>query len=189
MNREVDFPMGLIPPIAGETSAMSRQKGHASGRGMSVGQKGHAREEQELQIAFFEWAKWQERRYPELRLMYHVPNGGHRSKAEAGIFKAMGVKRGVPDVFLPAPRGIYHGLYIELKSSNGVPSSDQRELLNSLQEAGYFVCVLNSLDKAISITEKYLNLPQVNMLYLLIDKYGQEIADKCMLGEWMDCEV
>ena len=143
------------------------------------------REEEQLQIAFFEWAKWQEGRYPELGRMHHIPNGGKRTKAEAAIFKAMGVKSGVPDVFLPAPRGIYHGLYIEFKSDSGKTSKNQDELLVSLQEAGYFVCVLNSLDAAIKITQSYLNLPQVNMLYLLIDKYGQEIADKCMLGEGM----
>lgn len=141
------------------------------------------REEQELQIAFFEWAKWQKGRYPELRLMHHIPNGGKRSKAEAAIFKAMGVKRGVPDVFLPVPRGIYHGLYIEFKSDSGTPTSDQKEFLKSLQEAGYFVCVSNKLDKAISITERYLKLPMVNLTYLLIDKYGNQLVDECMIQE------
>lgn len=139
------------------------------------------RMEQELQIAFFEWAKWQEGKYPELKMMHHIPNGGKRSKTEAAIFKAMGVRSGVPDVFLPDPRGIYHGLYIEFKSDRGKTSSNQDELLVSLQEAGYFVCVLNSLEKAIDITKRYLELPKVHMFYLLVDKYGIETADKCML--------
>ena len=141
------------------------------------------RQEQELQIAFFEWAKWQEGKYPELKLMHHIPNGGKRSKAEAGIFKAMGVRSGVPDVFLPDPRGIYHGLYIEFKSDSGKTSKNQDELLACLQEAGYFVCVLNTLEKAIDVTKRYLELPKVHMLYLLIDKYGIETADKRMLKE------
>lgn len=147
------------------------------------------RKEEQLQIAFFEWAKWQEGRYPELGRMHHIPNGGKRTKVEAAIFKAMGVKSGVPDVFLPAPRGIYHGLYIEFKSDSGKTSSNQDELLVSLQEAGYFVCVLNSLEKAIDITKRYLELPKVHMFYLLVDKYGIETADKCMLGEGMAYEV
>lgn len=138
------------------------------------------REEQELQIAFFEWAKWQEGKYPELKKMHHIPNGGKRSKTEAAIFKAMGVKSGVPDVFLPEPRGIYHGLYIEFKSDKGKTFKEQDELLTSLQEAGYFVCVINSLDKAIKITRKYLQMPKINLTYLLIDKYGKELADKCL---------
>ena len=141
------------------------------------------RKEQELQIAFFEWAKWQEGKYPELKMMHHIPNGGKRSKTEAAIFKAMGVRSGVPDVFLPDPRGIYHGLYIEFKSDRGKTSSNQDELLTCLQEAGYFVCVSNSLEKAIDITKRYLELPKVHMFYLLVDKYGIETADKCMLKE------
>lgn len=34
---------------------------------------------------------------------FHVPNGGGRSKAEAGILKAMGVLAGVPDLFVLGP--------------------------------------------------------------------------------------
>lgn len=143
------------------------------------------RYEQEMQIAFFEWTKWQEGKYPELKLIHHIPNGGKRSKAEAGIFKAMGVKKGVPDVFLPEPRGIYHGLYIEFKAMGEKPRADQEEFIKCLREAGYFACVCDELGKAINITQRYLNMPKVNMLYLLTDKYGQDTAEKCMLKEGM----
>lgn len=139
------------------------------------------REEQDLQIAFFEWAKWQEGRYPELRLMHHIPNGGKRSKAEAAIFKAMGVKSGVPDIFLPAPKGVYHGLYIELKSGTGKPSKNQEEFIKSLLTAGYFVCVCDNLDSVIKTVQRYLNLPKVNLMYLLIDKFGDQTVDTCMM--------
>ena len=139
------------------------------------------RREQEIQTAFFEWAKWSEGRYPELKLMHHIPNGGKRTKAEAAIFKAMGVKSGVPDVFLPEARGIYHGLYIEFKSESGSASNKQSEFLQSLREAGYFACVCDGLEKAISVTEKYLELPKVLMLYLLIDKYGDKVRERMML--------
>ena len=139
------------------------------------------RNEQDLQIAFFEWAKWQEGQYPELRLMHHIPNGGKRSKAEAAIFKAMGVKSGVPDIFLPAPKGVYHGLYIELKSGTGKPSKNQEEFINSLRTAGYFVCVCDNLDSVIKTVQRYLNLPKVNLIYLLIDKFGELTADTCMM--------
>lgn len=139
------------------------------------------REEQNLQIAFFDWVRWNERLCPELRLIHHVPNGGKRSKAEAAIFKTMGVRSGVPDVFLPAARGIYHGLYIEFKADDGKPSAKQTEFLNSLREAGYLTCVCNKLDKAIEITQRYLRLPEVNMVYLLTEKYGSVLAEKCMI--------
>lgn len=139
------------------------------------------REEENIQIAFFEWTKWQEGRYPELKLMHHIPNGGKRNKAEAAIFKAMGVKSGVPDIFLPAPKGVYHGLYIELKSGTGKPSKNQEEFINSLHTAGYFVCVCDNLDSLIKTVQRYLNLPKVNLTYLLLDKFGELTADTCMM--------
>lgn len=139
------------------------------------------RAEQNLQIAFFDWLRWSEKRYPELKRMHHIPNGGKRSKAEAAIFKAMGVKPGVPDVFLPEPRGMYHGLYIEFKSDGGKPSGSQTEFLDSLREAGYLACVCSSLDKAIKITQQYIKLPKVNLTYLLIDKYGNQFVSECMV--------
>ena len=45
--------------------------------------------------------------YPDLELLYHVPNGGSRNKAEASKLKRMGVRAGVPDLVLPVPRAGY----------------------------------------------------------------------------------
>jgi len=36
-------------------------------------------------------------------IVWHTPNGGGRSKAEAGILKAMGVLAGMPDLFVMGP--------------------------------------------------------------------------------------
>lgn len=49
-------------------------------------------------------------RFPELALLYHVPNGGSRNKIEAARLRAQGVKSGVPDLCLPVARGGNHGL-------------------------------------------------------------------------------
>lgn len=61
--------------------------------------------EEEEQTALFSWARIMEARFPVLRWMHHIPNGGKRSKAEAARFRAAGVKAGVSDIFLPCPRG------------------------------------------------------------------------------------
>lgn len=74
------------------------------------------RNEEREQIAIFTWAKMQEAAHPDLCLMYHIPNGGPRSKATAARLKAAGVKAGMPDICLPVPRNGYGALYIELKS-------------------------------------------------------------------------
>lgn len=41
---------------------------------------------------------------PKPWLCWHSANGGGRSKAEAGILKAMGVLAGMPDLFVCGPR-------------------------------------------------------------------------------------
>ena len=94
--------------------------------------------EAEEQRALFSWAALQAGRYPELRFMYHVPNGGKRNAREAALLKAEGVKSGVPDIVLPAPRKPFHGLYIELKrQKSGTVSEDQKKYLEYLSLAGY----------------------------------------------------
>ena len=45
------------------------------------------------QMILIRWAQFESDRHPELSLLFHVPNGGKRSKVEAARFKAMGVSR------------------------------------------------------------------------------------------------
>ena len=109
------------------------------------------------QMALFRWAELQAGKYPELRLLFHIPNGGSRGKAEAGRFRAMGVKAGVPDLFLPVPRGTIHGLFIELKRlKGGRVSKEQNEWLNALFNQGYAVHVCCGWEDAAHVIERYL---------------------------------
>lgn len=113
-------------------------------------------ESQEQQM-LFQWATYQRGKYPELALMYHVPNGGHRNKAEAGRFKAEGVKAGVPDICLPVARGRYHGLYIELKRQRGGKVSDyQKEWVQALGEQDYLVHICKGWEAAAKVITEYL---------------------------------
>lgn len=45
------------------------------------------RSEDTEQINVVSWANWNMNRYPELRWLFHVPNGGSRNKQEAVIKK------------------------------------------------------------------------------------------------------
>ena len=113
--------------------------------------------ESEEQTVLFEWARLQSGRYPELSLLYHVPNGGSRNKAEAGRLRAEGVKAGVPDLCLPVARGGFHGLYIELKRERGGKASeDQRGWLDSLSKQGYFAVICEGWNAAAETITKYL---------------------------------
>lgn len=112
--------------------------------------------EDEEQIWFFSWAKLNSGKWPELELMHHIPNGGMRSKSEAARFKAMGVKRGVSDVFLPVSKGGYHGLYIELKAKDGRPEKEQKDWIAAVREQGYYADVCYGGFEAANLVEAYM---------------------------------
>lgn len=109
------------------------------------------------QMAVIEWAELQAGRWPELAMLYHIPNGGKRGKIEAARFKAMGVKAGVPDLCLPVARGGYHGLYIEMKRREGGRlSADQAEWIGSLRREGYCAYRCDGCRDAQLVLEAYL---------------------------------
>lgn len=108
-------------------------------------------------VTLFSWAAMQSGKYPELNLLYHVPNGGSRHKAEAGRLRAEGVKAGVPDLCLPVARGQYHGLYIELKRQRGGRTSDhQSEWLDALSAQGYKAALCYGWEQAAGTIIEYL---------------------------------
>ena len=114
------------------------------------------REAQE-QTALFNWAFYSKVKYPELDLMYHIPNGGSRNKIEAAHLKRQGVKSGVPDICLPVARGEWHGLYIELKAGKNKPTGNQKEWILRLREQGYAAEVAVGWIQAKELIEAYLN--------------------------------
>ena len=112
--------------------------------------------EDEEQIYLFSWAELMMDQHPELRLMHHIPNGGKRSKSEAARFKAMGVKAGVSDIFLPCARCGWHGLYIELKAMDGKPTAEQLQFLENVTAQGYCGVICYGAEQAIKVILRYL---------------------------------
>lgn len=113
--------------------------------------------EAQEQMTLFSWAAMQSGKYPELKLLYHVPNGGSRHKAEAGRLRAEGVKAGVPDLCLPVARGKYHGLYIELKRQRGGRASEfQSAWLTALSAQGYKAALCCGWESAAETIIEYL---------------------------------
>lgn len=109
------------------------------------------------QQCVFHWAAWARGQWPELNLLYHVPNGGYRNPSEAARFRAEGVKAGVPDLCLPVSRAGYHGLYIELKRKRGGKvSAEQNIWLDRLAQQGYRTAAYRSADEAIREINAYL---------------------------------
>ena len=112
------------------------------------------------QEALFSWAEYQYVRMPELEYMHHIPNGGKRDAATATALKRQGVKAGVPDIHLPAPRGNYHGLYIELKAGKNTTTENQKRWLKYLWGQGYYTAVCYGWQVAAELIEKYLLHPE-----------------------------
>lgn len=75
----------------------------------------------------------------------HCPNGGYRTPAQAGAFKAMGVRSGVPDLIVWTDHGKSFGL--ELKAGRGKESDAQVLWRSTLESLGHRVYVCWSLDE------------------------------------------
>ena len=112
--------------------------------------------EEAEQAAIFEWAEYEKRKYPELELLYHVPNGGKRDAKTAAILKRCGVKAGVPDLVLPVARCGYHGLYIELKVGKNRTSKNQDRWLENLNAQGYKAVVCYGFNETTNMILRYL---------------------------------
>ena len=105
----------------------------------------------------FHWALLESVKWPELRLMYHIPNEGKRSVRGGAAMKRQGLRAGVPDICLPVPRGGCHGLYIELKREHGGRiSAEQTEWMERLTAQGYQASLCHGWRAAAEAIEQYM---------------------------------
>ena len=94
--------------------------------------------------------------YPDV-IIAAVPNGGWRKATEARRLKAEGVLPGFPDLIVMEPRGMYHGLVIEMKRIGGRTSPQQDKLLPRLKKRPYKVLLADQgADIAFQQVEQYL---------------------------------
>jgi VRR-NUC domain len=114
--------------------------------------------ERRHQVALIKWVREVKDAYPVLNLLYAVPNGGYRNIYVARKLKAEGVRAGVPDLCLPAARRGYHGLYIEMKSEEGVATKEQKAFLRSVLEEGYCAVIAEGVDQARSTIGWYIGI-------------------------------
>jgi len=100
------------------------------------------------------------------KLIFHVPNGGHRHKLVAIELKKQGVKAGIPDLVLPMARGGYFGLYLEFKATpphDSPVSPSQDACLHALIEQGYLAIVCRGHADAMEALTAYLKLPRTQV--------------------------
>lgn len=114
--------------------------------------------EYEEQRAVIAWADEMARlgKMPELRLLLHIPNEGRRTFGQLQALKNIGLRKGVPDLFLPVARGVYHGLWIEMKAKNGKTTKEQEGWMEALRKQGYGATVCYGAENAIECLKWYL---------------------------------
>lgn len=115
------------------------------------------------QTMIFSWAARYKHQIPALENMFAVPNEGKRSPGTAGRYLAMGLRSGIPDIYLDYPACDYHGLRIELKrvafelgSKWGTLSDNQKIWIERLNAAGYLAVVCRGHEHAIATISAYL---------------------------------
>jgi hypothetical protein len=85
--------------------------------------------EYHIQVALVQWLHVQ---YPKM-LFTISPSGMKLNIGQAVKLKRMGYRAGTPDLAILEPRGGFHGLFIELKTEDGVLQPNQEELFIELK--------------------------------------------------------
>lgn len=128
---------------------------------MNLGLKG----EDAIQAEIIQWARKEELTRKELSLLFHPPNGGARNPVVGMKFKALGVRRGVPDLCLDVARGGFFGLRLEIKDGDkGRLSEDQKLWHAALQQQGYCVGVIRNAEEGKNALLAYLQLPKTRVV-------------------------
>ena len=119
--------------------------------------------EHQIQSEYFKILTWNESKYPELKYIFAIPNGGKRSIGVAVKMKRERVRRGVPDIFIPIPKMdnllcIISGKWLETKTDIGKQSKEQKEYQKFLLDKGYNYALCRSVDELLDETENYLQI-------------------------------
>jgi hypothetical protein len=113
--------------------------------------------EAQEQTTLFEWAAWNIAKYPELKCLYAIPNGGSRNRIEAVNLKKQGVRKGVSDIHLPVARRGYHGLWLELKRiAGGRIEPEQANWIELMRLHGHYAVIAYGFEDAKKYLEWYL---------------------------------
>lgn len=98
-----------------------------------------------------EFVSWFRHKYPMVKI-FAIPNGGHRSRSQAGQLKAEGVSSGVPDLYIPEWK-----LWIEMKrEKTGALSPAQKEWRDYLLSIGDSWHMAKGCKHALQIIDEFL---------------------------------
>lgn len=142
-------------PAVGSAMPQARARRRAPRKAKAAGP---IRTEHVEAVTFWKAVLYHEPRYPDLSMLFAVPNGGDRHPAVAGKMKAEGVRKGVADYLALVPRAGFHGLAIELKTETGTASPEQRVFLRDARANGYRAEVAHGWAEAWRIVREYFGI-------------------------------
>ena len=123
------------------------------------------------QSTVIDWTFMMMGKYPELDLIFAVPNGASTGPIGKNSLKREGLRPGVCDLFLPCARGGFHGMFIEMKAHSGKLSENQEQFIAAVEKQGYYTAVCWGAQEAINQLEYYLGLEDINLK--LVDLQAQ----------------
>lgn len=126
-------------------------------------------------LAFWRCVQVHVRRYPELRMLHHIPNGEARTIQAGARLRATGVRPGVVDYLLDWPREQYLGLRLELKAKGGTLRPLQAAWGDCYDALGYCHHVAEGWEAAWEITEGYLRLGLPDGMSLQMVDHAREM--------------
>ena len=128
--------------------------------------------EHEHQVTLFEWSRHPHTlaRYPQVSMLYSIPNGGHRHASTAAKMQREGQRPGMPDVCLPVAAFIsnaliyerirYAALYLELKVRENDVTDEQDAVMRELHAHGNAVTTAWGWQQAAAEIIDYLTEPE-----------------------------
>ena len=155
------------------------------------------------QAAVISWATAAERQIPELKWLHASANGsiisfsrnnaGQAFSRQGKRAKDTGVKKGIPDLNWPIPRGPYHGCWIELKRPEAKApvhlEDEQITCLEFLAARGYFVAFANDCTTAVQLLLRYWSAGPFDLAAARVHDAGVHPAERCPCCADLDVEV
>lgn len=109
--------------------------------------------EDDLQITFIAYCRAHR---DERRMALHIPNEAKRTKLGHIIAVRKGLLPGASDNFIPAARGGWNGLWLELKAKGRKPTADQLAFGRDMEACGYRFRWADNIDTAMALTDAYM---------------------------------
>ncbi len=92
----------------------------------------------------------------------HIANQRQTTQQQGRLLKRMGVKKGVSDIFIAVPMNGRGGLWIELKSTKGKPSQEQKVFVARMIRRGYDAAIVYGCEAAKEVILAYLGRQNIS---------------------------